>query len=459
MTPLTALEIAKISNGIVISGDPNAVVRGLSIDSRTVQPGDLFAAFEGASVDGHRFVAGALNQGATAALVTHPVDLNDAPTEGIALIMVQSPLDAVQQLAIHERSAFAGPVIGVTGSNGKTTTKDMIATVFATGGPCLATKGNLNTELGLPMTLLRRNTLDTSMVLEMGMRGLGQIAELCRIARPTAGIITNIGQSHLELLGSQERIAQAKGELLEALPADGVAALASGDAWLERIAPKCKGRVLWYGLAENADARATDLESTGAGTRFRANVLGQSATVELPTRGEHNVVNALGALLLGALHDRNLEAMADALANLAPSVGRLRVVNGKNGRIVIDDCYNASPLSMKASLRVLLEQAGSQPTVAILGDMFELGSYEQRGHYEVGQFCAEMGITHLLTIGERAKWIAEGANAAGHRDVQHFASKEGFLGALEQAVPADSTVLVKASRGMKLEDVVKALIE
>ena len=486
MTPITAAELAQIVDGELISGDPGVQIRGLSIDSRAISEGDVFVAFDGAKVDGHQFVIPSLSKGASAALVTHDlsevqVDISNAghsdlslsesatavgtanlSMNGKALIRVQNSLDAVQRLAMYERSRFSGPVIGVTGSNGKTTTKDMLKTVFSTGGPCLATAGNLNTELGLPLTLLRRQGTETSIVLEMGMRGLGQIAELCRIGQPTVGIITNIGQSHLELLGSQERIAQAKGELLEALPSDGIAALTAGDPWLERIYTRCKGRVLWYGLSEQADAFAADLEPTSTGTRFHATVLGKSTVVELPTPGRHNVVNALGALLLGAVHDLSLDAMADALRNLPASVGRLRIFQGRDGRSVIDDCYNASPLSMKASLSVLMEQmeqAKGATSVAILGDMFELGDYEEAGHREVGRFCAEIGVTRLITVGERAKWIAKEAVAAGHPQVRHFATKQELLSELEGegVVPTEATVLVKASRGMALEDIVAAL--
>ncbi len=456
MTPLSAAFVAKITNGKVISGDSDIVMSGLSIDSRKLRSGDMFVAFEGASVDGHRFVLQALSAGANGAIVTRPLD-PDVSSNEKPIVLVENALTAVQQLAVHERAAFSGPVIGVTGSNGKTTTKDMIATVLSTGGACLSTEGNLNTELGLPLTLLRRVGTERSMVLEMGMRGLGQIAELCRIAQPSAGIITNIGQSHLELLGSQERIADAKGELLEALPRDGVAALTFGDPWLERIQSRTKARVFWYGLSDAADAFASELESTERGTRFQANVFGKSVAVDLPTRGQHNVINALGALLLGSVHELNLSDMADALHNLRASVGRLRVINGRSDRVLIDDCYNASPLSMKASLGVLMEQAKGSTTVAVLGDMFELGSYERQGHLEVGAFCAEIGVDKVIAVGERAAWMAEGAKAAGHPHVEYFASKSELLHHLEQVVPSHSTVLVKASRGMALEDVVAFL--
>ncbi|MCL6548003.1 MAG: UDP-N-acetylmuramoyl-tripeptide--D-alanyl-D-alanine ligase, partial [Alicyclobacillus sp.] len=274
MRPRTVSEIAEITGGERIRGEGEAVVTGVQVDSRKVSAGDLFVAFRGERADGHDFVGAAFAAGAAAAMVTREVN---APGP---LIRVADPLAALQRLAAEERAGFRGPVVGVTGSNGKTTTKDLLRAVFDGLGPCLATPANLNNELGLPLTLLRRTPEHQSMVLEMGMRGLGQIQALCEIARPTAGIITNIGHSHIELLGSQENIARAKGELLEAIPPDGVAALCGDDPWLRRIASRCRGRVVWYGLADG-DARATRIETTGEGTRFLAEVLGERQEVLL----------------------------------------------------------------------------------------------------------------------------------------------------------------------------------
>ncbi|MCL6453380.1 MAG: UDP-N-acetylmuramoyl-tripeptide--D-alanyl-D-alanine ligase [Alicyclobacillus sp.] len=454
MLALSAVELTRIVEGVLRQGKPRTVITGASIDTRTLQSGDLFAAFTGQQHDGHAFIPQAIDRGATAVLVTREVVVADPQ---VPVIQVSDPLRALQRLARHERRSFRGPVIGVTGSNGKTTTKDMLSTVFSVGGPCLATHGNFNTELGLPLTILRRQPSNWSMILEMGMRGLGQIAELCDIARPTAGIITNIGQSHLELLGSQEKIAQAKGELLEAIPKSGVAALTYGDPWLERIAKKCRGQVYWYGIHEAAHAKARDIVHTSQGIRFVADVLGQSATVQLPTFGVLNVTNALGALLLGALHGLPLDAMADALRTLPPAAGRLRVLPGVDGRSVIDDCYNASPLSMRASLKVLTDIAEGKPTAAILGDMYELGEYEEPGHREVGEACAALGVDSVICVGPRAAWIAEAARQGGVRTVYHYPDKASLLADLQELLPKDGVVLVKASRGMHLEELVDVL--
>lgn len=454
MMALSAVELSHIVDGALCQGNPRVTVTGVSIDTRNIQAGDIFAAFTGEKADGHYFIPQALAAGAAALLVTREVHV---PDSSIPVIRVANPLRALHQLARHERRTFRGPVIGVTGSNGKTTTKDMLSTAFSVGGPCLATRGNLNTELGLPLTMLRRESANWSMILEMGMRGMGQIAELCEIAQPTAGIITNIGQSHLELLGSQERIAAAKGELLEAIPKSGVAALAANDAWLERIAPKCHGRVYWYGLTPDADASATDIVQAAAGIHFTANVLGTSTTVALPTFGLLNVTNALGALLLGSLHGLELQSMAAALRTLSAAPGRLRIVQGLASRTIIDDCYNASPLSTRASLKVLTDVAAGRPTVAILGDMYELGAYEETGHQEVGDACAALGIGTVIGVGPRASGIVDAARHGGLTNVYHYETKAQVLADMESLLPNSCTVLVKASRGMMLEDVVAAL--
>jgi UDP-N-acetylmuramoyl-tripeptide--D-alanyl-D-alanine ligase len=454
MLPLTTGQIREIVQGALLHGSPQYTVTGVAIDSRKVKPGDVFVAFVGEKVDGHAHVDDAFRRGASAAIVTKNVETSSA--DG-AVIHVQDALYAMQMLAAHERSSFAGPVIGVTGSNGKTTTKDMLAAVFGVKGPCLATVGNHNNELGLPLTILERKPEHQSMVLEMGMRGMGQIATLCEIGKPTAGIITNIGQSHIEILGSRENIAKAKAELLEAVPGDGISALNRDDAWLVKMADRASSRVLWYSLESEADAYATDVQPRKDGISFTAHVLGQSHTVTLPMHGRHNIANALGALVLGAAHGIPLPDMADALQHMKTTGGRLQVKQGLRGWTVIDDSYNASPISMKASLSAMKDIAAGNPTVAVLGDMYELGDYAESGHREVGAYAAQLGMDLLIAIGPMGAWIAEAAREAGCRDVVHFADKQQALEQISELIPADATVLVKASRGMQLEDVVAVL--
>ncbi len=462
MLPMSMNEIAGLIHGSVQSGDGKKIASGIAIDSRQVKRGDLFVAFHGQSMNGHEFVQAALSKGAVGALVTEDVK-TDLPG---CIVRVDHPLTAVQTLAHHDRSLFGGPVIGVTGSNGKTTTKDMLSLVFTVRGECLATQGNMNTELGLPLTLLRRSQSHRSIVLEMGMRGLGQIRELCDIANPTSGIITNIGQSHIELLGSQENIAQAKGELLEALPRDGYAALPATDPWLRKIHTRSQAQILWYAVSgdhfdgietDSLFAFATDVENSPTGVSFVAHLLGESVKVFQPTHGRHNVRNAIGALSLGAAYGLPLDAMAQALSQLKPSAGRLNVVAGRNGVVVIDDCYNASPLSVRASLDVLSELGRDKVKVAILGDMLELGPIEEAAHRSVGDYVAELGIDFVLAIGERSRFTAEQARHGGG-EVHYAKTREEATDMLSSVVRDNSVVLVKASRGAGLEKIVEHLV-
>jgi UDP-N-acetylmuramoyl-tripeptide--D-alanyl-D-alanine ligase len=456
LTPISITELLRITDGLLLGGEPNGQVMGASVDTRTLCPNDVYIAFEGARADGHAFSDKAVECGASAILATKPVSLSK---DTIPVILVKDSLAAVQALASHERQTFAGPVIGVTGSNGKTTTKEMLGAVFHALGPCLYTKANQNNELGLPLTILQRNGDHCSMVLEMGMRGYGQIQSLCKIAQPTAGIITNIGQSHLELLGSQEGIAKAKAELLDALPQDGICALPFEDKWVRKVSGRFQGKPLWYGFDTSADAYPTEIESTSGGMTFIAHVLGQTCNVFIPSYGKHNIQNALGALLIGAAYGLSLPDMAAFLSELTETAGRLHIVQGQSERTIIDDCYNASPLSVKASIDVLKDISGIREAAVILGDMYELGAYTEDGHREVGRYAADKQIGTIVTIGSYGRSIAEEAKSAGAKNVHFFDSVEAALPTLETILPSGSMVLVKASRGMHFERIVDFLVE
>lgn len=453
MKPISVQQLAQVVQGTVLQGPADVAITGVTIDNRTVHKGDLFVAFIGQRTDGHQFIPDAFERGASAALVSSDDFRCDGPNP---LIRVENPLAAIQELAKYERQGFFGPVIGITGSNGKTTTKEMLRTVFQTEAPCLFTPANLNNELGLPLTILQRNEDHRAIILEMGMRGMGQIAALCEIAKPTAGLITNIGHSHIELLGSQEAIASAKAELLDALPETGILVLNGDDPWLRKVSNRFSGAPLWFGLGEGNDAYATDIRTDGLGTTFVAHLLGEQQEVFIPTYGFHNVQNALGALLMGRAHRLNFRKMAYALKSLTPSSGRLHFVEGSQNRMVIDDCYNASPASMQASLGVLKEIAHNRSTVAILGDMYELGDFEEEGHQLVGKYVVEQGIDILIAVGPKSEWIAKAAQEGGHPKVIYYPSKKSLLGHLHE-LPASSVVLVKASRGMQFEEIVQYL--
>lgn len=445
-------ELCKVISANHVDTDMNQLVTGVAYDNRRINPGDAFVAFTGQRVDGHAFVEEAFHRGASVAIVSKPVKTEQGP-----VLIVDDPLRAIQRLARWERDQFGGPVVGITGSNGKTTTKQMVAAVLEANGPCLYTHANQNNELGLPMTILQRNSEHRAIVLEMGMRGFGEIATLSDIAKPTIGLITNIGQSHIERLGSQAGIAEAKGELLASLTVDGHAVLNADDEWLRKIVGKSKAPIVWYGFHADAHVRASQVVWTETGMQFETTIASERALISIPTFGLHNVSNALGALAVGHIVGLSLNDMMHRFQHIQELDGRLRMLQGVRDIRIVDDCYNASPLSMMASLQVLQNLSGTGQRVAILGDMFELGGMSEEGHRQVGRYAGTLGIKTLICVGKAATWIAAEAAKSGVDHVHVADTVAEAIHGLEQWIPAGSTVLIKASRGMNLERIVAAL--
>lgn len=454
MTPITIADLSAILAQESHHLDNQSVVTGICTDNRTVRPGDAFVAFVGEHVDGHNFVEAAFDCGASVAIVTKPVKTNKGP-----VLRVDDSLTAIQKIALRERKLFDGPVVGITGSNGKTTTKQMVASVLSRykTHSCLYTQGNQNNELGVPLTILQRKPEHRSMVLEMGMRGRGQISALCRIAVPNIGVVTNIGHSHIELLGSQENIALAKGELLEALSSDGFAILNADDEWSAYIRQRTNASVLWYGLSDDADVRARDFRMTSEGMMFEVSWMGEWGRFKIPTYGQHNVRNALAAVAVGRVLGMNMSDIAEGLATMGNMAGRLKVLEARRDMSVIDDCYNASPISVEASLEILSNFPRPGSRVAILGDMYELGLYAESGHRMVGEAVVSQGIDQLIAIGKQSAWIVEQAALGGMTNVYHFRTVDEAKVHLDSLIEKGSVVLVKASRGMYFEKIVQYL--
>ncbi|NPV91490.1 MAG: UDP-N-acetylmuramoyl-tripeptide--D-alanyl-D-alanine ligase [Firmicutes bacterium] len=449
---------------------PHLLASGVSIDSRTVKPGDLFFALPGQRVDGHEYVESALKAGAVAAVVSRvPEGFDPGEKADSVLLEVKDVLTALQDLAAWNRQRYNIPVVGVTGSTGKTTTKDLISAVLSRRFKTLKTSGNYNNEIGLPLTLMQLDGTHQAAVIEMAMRGPGEIAYLCSIARPSIGLITNIGHTHEELLGSQENIARAKMEILTNLPTEGWAVLNWDDLWLRKLAARTRGSVMFYsasgqpgiGEYEGEKITASDFRFAGKeGVRFLVRLGGQEQEVYLPVPGEHNISNALGALAVGHLLGMRLEEMAEGLSEARLSAMRLDIKEGLNQTTIINDTYNANPDSMRAALRVLSHLAAGR-RVAVLGEMYELGDYAPEGHKIVGVEAARQGVSLLVTVGDLAGYITEGARSVGlpRERTAHFddnRSAADYL--LRELVPGD-TVLVKGSRGMKMEQIVAALTE
>lgn len=451
----SAAEVAAATGGRVVAGDPAAFFSDVQVDSRVVEAGGLFFALPGERTDGHRFVPQALARGAGAVVREAP----DAVPPAAVLIRVADPAQALLDLAAFHRRRFAVRVVGITGSVGKTGTKEFTAAVLAVRHPTLKSEGNYNTGIGLPLTVFRLEERHRVAVLEMGMRGRGEIAALARAARPEVGVITVIGEAHLERLGSVEAIARAKGELLEALPRDGLAVLNADDPRSRALAAGCPCPVVFFGLREG-EVTAQDVQPRGAaGTDFILRVGGEETAAHLGLPGRHQVLNALAAAAVARRFGLTLEETARGLAaaTLAPGRGRPEVLGGI---ILVDDTYNASPTSMEAALHALSELDVSR-RLAVLGPMRELGSYSAAGHRRVGEAAAQAGVDLLLLAGAEAAAIGEGARGAGlpADRIVALADREAagdFL--LERLRPGDG-VLVKASRSEGLERVAQRVRE
>lgn len=441
------------------------------IDSRLAQKDSLFIALKGENTDGHLFVKEAFDRGAAVALVERepeftcclldlrakPVRWPEEKASFPLCVLVPETLKALQQAAAFWRRQHMIRVVGVTGSIGKTTTKELIASVLSRRFKTLKSYGNYNNEIGLPLTLLHLGPEHERVVLEMGMYALGEIAMLAEIALPAVGVVTCVEPVHLERLGTIERIAQAKAELVEALPPDGVAVLNYDDERVRAMKEKTRARVFYYGLDPRADLWADEIQSEGlSGVRFRFHYRKEVIHARIPLLGRHSVHTALAAASVGLLEGLSWGEIMAGLRDTSAQV-RLMAVRGIRNSTILDDTYNASPPSTLAALSVLGELSGRR--IAVLGDMLELGSYEEEGHRKVGRKAVEVASI-LITVGPRARIIAEEALACGMPPdkVHIFESKEDAVKLLLEIMEPGDVVLVKGSRGMKMEEIVKEIM-
>lgn len=452
MLPLTLGEIGAAVQGQLLGGEAGLVVREVNTDSRRLQPGQLFVALIGEKHDGHAYLPQAAAAGAAAALVSRlPEQETDLP-----LILVRDTLTALQQLAAYVRQRWGGKVVGITGSVGKTSTKDLVVQALSASWQVQGTRGNFNNEIGLPLTILELKGQEDILVTEMGMRGPGQIAALAAIAQPDLGIITNIGDAHIELLGSREAITRAKGELLYGLNPGGRAILQGDDPYLRQLAREWDGDVVWYGREEDCQFRLLELELLAESSRAQVQTPDGRLELTLPLPGEAMVFNALAALAAVWLLGGSLERSAAALAQAQLSGMRLEKREIR-GAVIRNDTYNANPQSMAVALDILARQPGRK--VAVLGDMLELGPIEEQAHRQLGRQAASIGLDFLLTIGERARWLAEEARAAGMEPLQvvSLPDRAGAAALLKPWLRPGVTILFKASRGIGLEKVIGEL--
>ncbi|MCX8063040.1 MAG: UDP-N-acetylmuramoyl-tripeptide--D-alanyl-D-alanine ligase [Anaerolineales bacterium] len=448
----------------------NQPITDAVVDSRLVIPGALFVALPGEHQDGHNFVADAFRRGAHLALIQHPID-TDYPVLDLrtstflqeipnlpACLLVEDSLKALQETARFWRRKLPVKVVGITGSVGKSTAKELIAEVLSRRYTTLKSPGNLNNEIGLPLTILRLSENHQRAVLEMGFYVLGEIAFLCDIALPHIGVITNVGTVHAERAGSQEVIAQGKSELVQALPPDpeGVAILNIDDPYVRKMANQTQAKVFFYGLDPQADLWADSIQSYGLeGISFRLHYRNEIIHLRVPLLGRHSVHTALRAIAVGLVDSLTWQEIVNGLKS-TPIQLRLAVVRTEQGALILDDSYNAAPESTLAALNLLADLDGRK--IAVLGDMLELGIYETQGHELVGRRAAEVADL-LVAVGERGKIIAEAARRASMKGENIKAVHDALdaIPILQAELREGDIVLVKGSHGMRMDRIVSAL--
>jgi UDP-N-acetylmuramoyl-tripeptide--D-alanyl-D-alanine ligase len=453
MIAMTLAEIAEVTGGTV-DGDPTVVVSApASLDSRAVPAGGLFVAVVGERVDGHEYAEGAVASGAAAVLGSRPV--------GVPAVVVTDPAVALGKLAAHVRNALTDTtVVALTGSQGKTGTKDYLAQLLAAAGPTVATLGNLNNEYGVPLTVLRATPETRYLVVEMGARGIGHIAYLCDIARPSVAGVLNVGTAHVGEFGSREAIAVAKGEILEGLPADGVAVVNADDPLTREMDARTDARVISFGRGGDvswSDETVDDLDRPTAVFHYA----GEKAQATLRQPGAHQLANAAAAVALAVGAGM---PFADAVAALADaeslSQWRMELHEGPDGIVLVNDSYNANPASMRAAVDVLTtigERRGAR-TVAVLGEMKELGAESEEAHRTIGEYAASRHVDVLLAIGEPTRPMVEGTADSPTTGV-YVPDRDAALAWLRSNIGPGDIVVVKASRGAQLDKLAAAVVD
>lgn len=458
-----ALDVAKSVSGVLISGKADGKLTSLSTDSRCVNLGDLFVPIKGERFNGHDFIDDAMSGGAIGFFTENW----DDKVKRIAgrysdsmVIKVGDTLHALHRLAAKNRELSGARTIGITGSTGKTSTKSLIDGIMSLKYRVVTSRKNFNNEIGLPLTLLRGDAATEVFVLEMGMRGIGQIGKLVGLSKPEVGVITNIGESHHGLLGSREAIANAKAELTRSLPFEGFAVLNADDPWTPILIDMTDAKIVTFGLSPVAQYCATNIcMDSEARASFVAHTPIGNFTATLSVPGRHMVYNALAAIATACCFGIDFETIAEGLRSAYIDEMRMSIISGSLGVTIINDTYNASPSSMRAALETTVAINSNGKRIAVLGDMAELGEISSEAHYEVGKAAAALGIDLLIAVGEEARNMLEGAIAGGlsASRVLFYADRTGAIEFLKNNLTADDVVLIKASRCMEFEKIVQSL--
>jgi UDP-N-acetylmuramoyl-tripeptide--D-alanyl-D-alanine ligase len=460
MSKMTAMQVASSTGGFLVSGRRDTRISGVSIDTRTLIPGDLFFAIRGARDDGHRYVTPALSKGALGAVVDYTFEIpRDYPADAI-LLRVEDTHKALKAFASLVRRNWKGSLVAITGSMGKTTTKEFAAQVLQTEFSVYRSPGNYNNLFGLPLALFGLSPDDHIGIFEMGMSAPGEIAEMCRIASPGIGIITNIAPVHLAFFGSLHEIARAKGELADALPPEGMLIYNCDDPLVRDIGARYGGNKVSFGTSATADVRASDIEIEALQeTRFQLSCGGTARRAAIPLAGTHFVMNVLPAVALGNHYRLGLDQMVESLRFLQQAPSRGQILRFRDGFTVIDDSYNSSPQALNSMLETFSRVSGYQRHIVIAGEMLELGSASERLHYECGAFAAKCRPDLLVAVQGAARELARGAIDAGLSDTQvHFFTEvHPAINFVTRSVREGDLLLIKGSRGVHLERMVQVL--
>jgi UDP-N-acetylmuramoyl-tripeptide--D-alanyl-D-alanine ligase len=461
---LTIEEVLKATGGKLLQGKGNAFFQGISTDSRTVAEGELFIALKGSQFDGHHYALEALQKKAGGVLIEED-KVGDIRWNGYrsrAVITVKDTLSALGDMARDWRRKYGTPVVALTGSNGKTTTKEMVAACLETTFPILKTKGNLNNLIGVPLTLLTLTEKERVAVLEMGMNVPGEIRRLTEMAEPDVGLITNIQKVHLEGVGSLERLKEEKGELFRRMRRDGTILVNQDDPRVIDLASDYPGQKITFGIEHPAEVMAKEIRLRGAeGTSFTLILEGEVMEIRLRLLGRHFVSNALSAIAVACLFGVEVKQAKEAMENLPPFPMRMEVVPLKGGKTLINDAYNANPYSMELALETLVEVKGKGRAIAVLGDMLELGNFTMEAHQRIGQKVRELSIDFLFALGEEAPIVVESAIRHGFpmERARVVESHSESISLLRQMIQNGDWILVKGSRRMAMEKIVEGLTE
>lgn len=458
---LSLKELTKVIKGKIISGNPKSIIKSISINSRTLNKGDFFIPLLGEKCDGHQFINEALSKGAIGFLTSMDENRLNFKREiylNKIIILVENTQEALEEMAKYVRKISRYEVVAITGSVGKTVTKEIITSVLKQKFKVGYAPENYNNEIGVPLTILSYNDDIKILILELAMRGLNQIARLAKICKPKIGVMTLINNTHIELLGSVENIVKAKSELIKAIPKDGVTILCRDDKWYTLFSSISNSKVVNYGLSNDSQVSAKDVTlDEMAKPRFKLCFKDREVDISLPITGDQYVLNSLAAAAVGISYEMDLNQIKKGLESVKPFKMRMQIEKGKRNILLINDSYNANPTSMKAAIKVLsyLKQKRKRRSVAILGDMLELGKFSGISHMNIGKFIVRQNVDLLLTRGENAKIISQTAlsNGMSKDQVHQFSSNDEIKENILNLIKPKDIVLVKASRAMAFDDI------